>query len=143
MEVKTNMYFMLFSTRKSEFQPYIHSCIFYTYEEDEPDNTQYSPLYPKKTYNCTKKYSVLTSIRKAIFTQNKCPLFFMINNCNLCRSAKIYLVNLSYQEKEKDQFILEITCETSIHHNWLHILNRISRVGSDTCFCFFCSFLFL
>lgn len=89
-------------------------------------------LHPFLYITHTKKMSliILTSIRKAIFTQNKCPLFFMINNCNLCRSAKIYLVNLSYQEKEKDRFTLEITCETSIHHNWLHILNRISRVGS-------------
>jgi hypothetical protein len=44
---------------------------------------------------------ILTSIRKAIFTQNKCPLLFMINDCNLCRGTKINLVNLSYQEKRE------------------------------------------
>lgn len=65
---------------------------------------------------------ILTSIRKSIFTQYKCSLFLMINNCNLCRSTEIYLVHLSFQEfkKEEEASVRIHTYETPVHQNSLH-----------------------
>ncbi|RHN73407.1 hypothetical protein MtrunA17_Chr2g0298111 [Medicago truncatula] len=68
-------------------------------------------LIPRIPHHC---------IRKAIFPQNKCPLFFMINDCNLCRSTKIYLINLSFQEKEKDQLISKKK-KTEKHISYTHV----------------------
>lgn len=62
-----------------------------------------------------------TSIWKSILAYYKGPLFFMIKNCNLCRSAKIYLVHLFNQEdirKHSNQTALSKTNGAYLTHFW-------------------------
>lgn len=100
--IVTSLYcYFVYFTKKKILDNKIRTCTFkyfaMIYYETQlstlPQSVLYS--YTSMKYKLMKiSRKILTSIGNAIFAQNKCPLFFVINNCNLCWSTKIYLVNL-------------------------------------------------
>lgn len=74
---------------------------------------------------------IITSIRKTIFTQYNCSLFLMIKNCNLCRSAEIYPVKLSFKEKVKCQFQLIKAYEMPVHQDRLHTCAQMCHITTN------------